>query len=280
MIILKKLIRVFLALTLLSFVGGCLKTTTPKQQMGIKATASEVRPVKVLLPSPPPHAKMTIPAWAQGKTVREVNLKPGVKAVALTFDDGPWPHYTHQILAVLKQHNVKATFFMVGQELLRRPEIGRHVVSAGHVIGNHSWNHPSRPRHAVSEVKRTDSEIFRQLKIYTHLFRPPYGIETNGMAAQAKKEKHAVVLWSIDSQDWRHSSASTIARTVVRQTHPGGIILMHDGGGNRSSTVGALKILIPQLKQKGYKFVTVPELFEMRYVPPKKPAPAKKSIKD
>lgn len=277
MINLVKTTWLLVALPLLSLIAGCPKeTSAPVQDIGIKAAASEVRPVKVLLPPPPPHAKMTIPKWAQGKTVSQVDVKLGTKVVALTFDDGPWPQYTHQILAVLKRHDVKATFFMLGEELSKRPQIGRDVVAGGHVIGNHSWDHPSGKRNAVSQVKHTDSEIFKQLRIYSHLFRPPYGIQTNGMAAQAKKEKHSVVLWSVDSEDWRNQSASAIARTVMRQVYPGGIILMHDGGGNRSRTVAALKIFIPQLKKKGYKFVTVPELMEMRYVAPKKKAPAKK----
>src|SRR5690606_38770984 len=176
----------------------------------------------------------------------------------------------HQILAVLKRHDIKATFFMLGEELSKRPQIGRDIVAGGHVIGNHSWDHPSGSRNAVSQVKNTDSEIFKQLRIYTHLFRPPYGIQTNGMAAQAKKEKHAVVKWSVDSRDWQRRSASAIANTVMRETYSGGIILMHDGGGDRSRTVAALKICIPQLKRKGYTFVTVPELLEMRYVAEKK----------
>jgi chitin deacetylase len=265
--------KTFLLITLvfiLSITTGCSKTATIQQHAFNKAAASEALPVKVLSPPTPPHATMTIPAWAQGKTISNVHVKPGGKIVALTFDDGPWPKYTRQILALLKQHNIKATFFMVGQELSRRPDVGRDVVAEGHVIGNHSWNHPSRTRNAISQVKHTDSEIFKQLRIYTHLFRPPYGIVTNGMAAQAKNEKHAVMLWSVDSEDWRRPSASTIARTVMREVYSGGIILMHDGGGNRSHTVAALKIIIPTLQKRGYRFVTVPELLAMRYVAPKK----------
>jgi chitin deacetylase len=99
------------------------------------------------------------------------------------------------------------------------------------------------------------------------------------MAAQAKNEKHAVMLWSVDSEDWRRPSASTIARTVMREVYPGGIILMHDGGGNRSHTVAALKIIIPALQKRGYKFVTVPELLAMQYVAPKKIAASKNKKK-
>lgn len=257
---------------------GCSKVPATQERMVAQAVASEAPPVKVFLPLTSPHARMTIPTWAQGKTISVVHVKPGMKTVALTFDDGPWPNYTHQILAILKHHDIKATFFMVGQELSRRPQIGRDVVAAGHVIGNHSWNHPSRTRNAISQVKHTDSEIFKQLQIYTHLFRPPYGIVTNGMAAQAKTEKHAVILWSVDSEDWRRPSAATITRTVMREVYPGGIILMHDGGGNRSHTVAALKIIIPALQGRGYRFVTVPELLAMRYTSPKQKT-ASKDIK-
>lgn len=265
-------------------IAGCSKPPVSKVPVLEKVQASEVQQTpdvpKVLLPPPPPpHAKMTVPDWAKGKVIRQVDVKPGVKVVALTFDDGPWPKYTHQVLKVLKQHHVKATFFMVGEELSRRPQIGRDVVSAGHVIGNHSWDHPARPRRAVDQVKHTDSEIHQQLRIYTHLFRPPYGLLKNGMAEQAKREKHAVIMWSADSEDWRRPAASHIARTVIRETYPGGIILMHDGGGNRSRTVAALSIIIPKLKKKGYKFVTIPELLEMRYVPPKKEKDAEKKSK-
>ncbi|MEO6906288.1 MAG: polysaccharide deacetylase family protein, partial [Abditibacteriaceae bacterium] len=99
--------------------------------------ASDAEPAKVL--SPPSHAKMTIPDWAQGKVVNSVKLEHDEKAVALTFDDGPWPKYTHQILSILKKQNIKATFFMVGSELAKRPQVGRDVVAAGMVVGNHSW---------------------------------------------------------------------------------------------------------------------------------------------
>lgn len=274
-----KKMSLFLAVGVGVFLAArCFQKTTMEEPVLPRAQASEVKPEKVLSPAISAHAKMTIPAWAQGKKISLVKVKPGNKVVALSFDDGPWPTYTHQILDVLKQHQIKATFFMVGQELSRQPQIGRDVVAAGHVIGNHSWDHPAKPRDAVSQVKHTDSEIFKALGIYTHLFRPPYGIVTNGMAAQAKSEKHAVILWSVDSEDWKQPSAATIAKTVMREVYPGGIILMHDGGGNRSHTVAALKIIIPQLKAKGYKFVTVPQLLEMRYVAPAK-APASKKKK-
>jgi chitin deacetylase len=253
--------------SILLCVTGCSKTSTSKERVLSKTAVNKVKPVKVLSPSKPQRATMTIPAWAQGKVISEVKLKPGVKAVAITFDDGPWPKYSREILQVLKKYNVKATFFEVGKELSRRPDVARDIVAAGHLIGNHSWDHPDKPKDPAAQVTRTDKEIAKDLKVTTHLFRPPYGILTNGMAAQAKKEKHAVILWSTSGVDWQKPSPIRIADDVLENVHPGGIILLHDGGGNRNRTVQALPLIIPRLQQKGYKFVTVPQLLAMRYVP-------------
>ncbi|MEO6907013.1 MAG: polysaccharide deacetylase family protein [Abditibacteriaceae bacterium] len=257
---------------LLLCVSGCSKTSTSNAPTLSKTTPIKVKPAKVLSPAKPERAIMTIPAWAEGKVVTEVKLKPGVKAVAITFDDGPWPKYSLEVLKVLKKYNVKATFFEVGKELSRRPDVAREIVAAGHVIGNHSWDHPDKPKDPVEQVTRTDKQIAKDLKITTHLFRPPYGILTNGMAAQAKKEKKAVILWSTSGVDWQRPTPIRIADAVLERVHPGGIILLHDGGGNRNTTVEALPLIIPRLQQKGYKFVTVPQLLAMRYV---SPAPAK-----
>lgn len=258
----------FFAGSILSLcVTGCSKTSTSNEHALSKTAANKAKPVKVLSSPKPERATMTIPAWAQGKVIHEVKLKPGVKAVAITFDDGPWPKYSREILQVLKKYNVKATFFEVGKELSRRPDVAREIVAAGHVIGNHSWDHPDKPKDAAAQVIRTDKQIAKDLKVTTHLFRPPYGILTNGMAAQAKKEKHAVILWSTSGVDWQKPSPIRIANDVLENVHPGGIILLHDGGGNRNNTVQALPLIIPRLQQKGYKFVTVPQLLAMRYVP-------------
>jgi chitin deacetylase len=262
----------FLGCILLFCLAGCSKTATPKNHELSKTPENKVKPLKVLSPSKPQRATMTIPTWAQGKVISEVKLKPGVKAVALTFDDGPWPKYSREIIQVLQKYNAKATFFEVGKELSRRPDVARDIVTAGNVIGNHSWDHPDKPKDPAAQVTRTDNEIAKDLKVTTHLFRPPYGILTNGMAAQAKKEKHAVILWSTSGVDWQKPSPIRIADDVLENVHPGGIILLHDGGGNRNRTVQALPLIIPRLQQKGYKFVTVPQLLAMRYVPP---APAK-----
>jgi chitin deacetylase len=100
-----------------------------------------------------------IPQWAQGKIVNHVPVRRSDKVIALTFDDGPWPRYTKEVLQVLASRNVKATFFMVGQEVQRRPALVREVRAAGHVIGSHSWGHAHRPRNPRAEILRTDAAL-------------------------------------------------------------------------------------------------------------------------
>jgi chitin deacetylase len=235
------------------------------------------------IPTPDPLFAMRqaqqIPAWARKRVLHKVPVKPGLKVFALTFDDGPWPNSTRQILRILAANDVRATFFMVGQELQRRPEIAREVRDGGHAIGNHSWNHPLRPRDPVAQIQRTDALIRNVIGTNPTLFRPPYGALNNGMAQQAMKEGQAILIWSADSDDWQRPSARVIASRIVREAGPGGIALMHDGGGNRSHTVAALPLIIHTLRARGYRFVTVPELLKLRYVAPKKPAAKKAAVK-
>lgn len=235
------------------------------------------------LPTPDPIAifkeQQKIAPWAQGKVLHDVRIEPGKKVIALTFDDGPWPHSTHRILEILANYNAKATFYMVGEMAHERPELAREVRDAGHAIGNHSWTHPSRPRDPIGEVKRTNAAIKKAVGFEPTTFRPPYGIVKNGMAKEAMKEKMAVLIWSDDSDDWRRPPASRIAATVLREATPGGVVLMHDGGGDRSKTVAALPIILSKLSERGYGFVTIPQLIAMRYVPPPVKKPAKKSVK-
>lgn len=225
-------------------------------------------------PKPDPlaafRAVQAVPAWSRQRIVHDVPLKPGKKLFALTFDDGPWPKSTEQILQILDEYGAKGTFYMVGEMVRSHPKIARQVRDAGHAVGNHSWSHPSRPRDAVAEVQKTDAEIKKVLGVLPSTFRPPYGILKNGLARQATREKMPVIIWSSDSNDWRRPSAQRIASNVLRYAKPGGIALMHDGGGPRSHTVAALPIIIRALQSRGYRLVTVPELLKSRYVAPPK----------
>ncbi|MEG5067365.1 polysaccharide deacetylase family protein [Microcoleus sp. B3-A4] len=207
-----------------------------------------------------------VPSQFQGTTISHARLDSQRKAIALTFDDGPWPKTTTQILDILKENNIKATFFWVGKYLKNSPEIGQQVAAAGHAIGNHTWSHEYLQYNedgAAREIDRTSSLIEELTGIQTSMFRPPGGILNNGLTAYAQKKNYAVVMWSADSFDWRTLTESLIDN-VMRQANSGGIVLMHDGGGNRARTVKALPDIIARLRKEGYSFVTVPELLQMQ----------------
>lgn len=211
----------------------------------------------------------SVPKEFQGKTIAETTLPLKEKVIALTFDDGPWPRTTEQVLEILKQNNVTATFFWIGNNLKNYPEIAKHVVEAGHSIGNHTWHHWYRrmdPSTAAREIEDTAALIYNTTGVKTSLFRPPGGILNNGPADYAKKKNYAVMMWSADSRDWfyRHAPAQVLVNIVLREAQPGGIVLMHDGGGDRSKTVKALPYIINGLRQRGYKFVSVTELLDLK----------------
>ena len=211
----------------------------------------------------------SVPKRFEGKIVQNITLKNRQKVVALTFDDGPSHKTTEQILDILEKHNVEATFFVVGQQLNKYQEIGKKIVEAGHVIANHTWNHPAQ-KNKMSQ-NRIESEIGRTAKLIyeitgknTKLFRPPGGFLDNGLANYAKEHKYTVVLWSTDPKDWYKRSAQEITKKVLNKSRNGGIVLLHDGGGPRDHVVEALPNIIVSLKQQDYEFVTIPELLTIK----------------
>ena len=214
----------------------------------------------------------------QGKIIRKVNIKSRKKVIALTFDDGPSPNTTSQILSILKEKNIKATFFMIGQNLKNFPQIGQQVVADGHAIGNHTWHHWNRQMNeftAAHEIEDTAALLYKITGVRTSLFRPPNGFLSNGLADYARKQEDAIILWSIDSGDWRKRGVSveSLVNQVLQKAKPGAIVLMHDGSGIsavghpsslHSLTVEALPKIIDELKKQGYDFVSVPELLQMQ----------------
>ncbi|HEY9612173.1 polysaccharide deacetylase family protein [Allocoleopsis sp.] len=211
----------------------------------------------------------SVPSRFRGRIIRQVAWRSEEKAIALTFDDGPWPKTTSQILDILKENNIKATFFLIGHNLKNLPQIGQRVVAEGHAIGNHTWHHWHRPMDeftAMREIEDTAMLLQKTTGVKTELFRPPNGFLYNGLADYALKHKDVVVTWSVDSGDWQKGSLSVewLVKRVVEKAKPGAIILMHDGGGDRSRTVKALPKIISQLMQRGYTFVTVPEMLQIK----------------
>jgi peptidoglycan-N-acetylglucosamine deacetylase len=209
---------------------------------------------------------LSIPNQYQGKVFDDVKIKANPKVIALTFDDGPFLGSTDEILQILKRNNVKATFFIIGRNLQLYPQIGQQIVADGHAIANHTWSHSYRRfsfAAAAKEIDNTTNLIYKLTGVKTYLFRPPGGFLNNGPTGYARSKKYAVVMWSADSDDWKRPSVSALVNNVVGEATPGGIALMHDGGGNRAGTIKALPIIIARLRSKGYSFVTVPELLEL-----------------
>ncbi len=216
-------------------------------------------------------------ASAQGIFVREAQAidtpqTPVEKKVALTFDDGPYGEPTKQILAILKKEQVHATFFVMGENVEKYPDIAKEIVDDGNVIANHSYDHP---KNMTSEpTKKFDSElILTENAIYTatnklpDLFRAPYGKTSAPLLKKLHNEKYLLVPWTLDTLDWNFpkSPASVIVKRVESEVRSNDIILMHDGrdtkiGYPRDNIVEALPIVIENLKKEGYTFVTVDQL--------------------
>lgn len=216
--------------------------------------------------APPPN--LAVPQEFRGRIIRKVNPIGDRQVIAITFDDGPSANITPKVLDILKERKIKATFFVIGNNLKTFPELAQRLVAEGHAIGNHTWHHLRRLMDdftATREIEDTATLIYQTTGIKTTLFRPPYGFLYNGLVDYAQKRKDAIVLWSIDSHDWRGSKVSVdnIVNQVREKVNPGTIILMHDGGGDRSNTVQALPKIIDNLTTCGYEFVTVPELLQM-----------------
>lgn len=217
-----------------------------------------------------------VPKSFQAKTIKDATVPGAEKVIALTFDDGPWPQTTEQILDTLKKENVKATFYVVGQPLKSFPEIGKKVLADGHVIANHTlhhWYKKMSPLVAQREIEDTAKIIKDVLGVETAYFRPPGGVLTNGLVAYAQKQNQSVNMWSVDSGDSRpkRPSPEEMVKTILAEATPGGIVLMHDGGGSHDNTAKAVPLIITQLRAQGYKFVTMPELLSLASATPETP---------
>lgn len=187
--------------------------------------------------------------------------------IALTFDDGPHPEYTAQILDILAEYGIHATFFVIGENADLYPELLQRTVAEGHEIGNHTQTHPlknlSREK-MEQELSACETTIGEWIDCRPRLFRPPGGIISGTVTALAEDHRYRVILWSIDTRDWAHTPVKEITKTVLDGVGAGDIILMHDGIKSNSPTPQALRILIPILLERGYRFVTVSELLDER----------------
>ncbi len=214
-------------------------------------------------------ALLTVPCAASEAHIYAANRQAG-KYVALTFDDGPHPVYTEQILDILAAYNAKATFFVIGQNAKQYPELVRKEYEAGHEIGNHTYSHPNMKKisvtEAVAEIEKTQEAVHDIIGIYPKLFRSPGGIFSDELVTAVEEHDCKSVLWSWrqDTRDWSKPTVDKVVRTVLDNLRDGDIILFHDYNTSGSPTPEALRIILPELIRRGYSFVTVSELMDFR----------------
>jgi peptidoglycan/xylan/chitin deacetylase (PgdA/CDA1 family) len=185
------------------------------------------------------------------------------KVVALTFDDGP-SSYTPQILSILARKHVHATFFEIGDQVPLHPDLPRKILAGGNELGDHSLHHESEPGYA--SMAETQSRIESVTGFRPCLFRPPYGAYDSRVVGDARSLGMTTVIWDVDPTDWSRPGTGAIYSRVVSATQPGSIVLMHDGGGDRSETVAALPNIIDTLRARGYSFATVSQLLGQRMI--------------
>ncbi|WP_162005141.1 polysaccharide deacetylase family protein [Dictyobacter vulcani] len=194
-----------------------------------------------------------------------------VPKIALTFDDGPDPQNTPQILSILQQHNVHATFFAVGEHAQENPDLVHQIVSGGNVLGNHTWDHADlkklKPEDQAKEIGHSADELQQLTHVRPTLLRPPYGAINDSLKNEAALAHDTIIIWNVDTEDWKTPGKDAIVNTAVHNARNGAIILMHDGGGDRSQTIQALPEIITQLQQRHFQLVTVPELLQDMHKP-------------
>jgi len=197
-----------------------------------------------------------------------VNRAPGEsRSVVLTFDDGPAPPFTEQVLDILAEHRISATFFLCGKNVERHPELARRIVSEGHTIGNHTYSHPflfARSRRFMAgEIDRAQEAIERITGVRPTLFRPPYGVRWFGLMPILRERGLKMVMWSVMGFDWKYQTQAIIG-AIRRRLHPGAVILLHDGheqpppaGIDQSSTVEALPTIIEEATRSDLSFAPI-----------------------
>ncbi|MDL2280483.1 polysaccharide deacetylase family protein [Selenomonadales bacterium OttesenSCG-928-I06] len=195
------------------------------------------------------------------------------KIIALTFDDGPYSPYTEQILDVLKEKNVKATFFIVGHNAASNPEIVKRIVSEGHQIGNHTYNHidllKTSNKEMIEELSSTNKILFEITGQEVKIMRPPFGAKDANVVKTAQEKGLQVITWSVDGKDWLNRGVDITSNEILTKATSGDIILLHDGDevkseNSREQTVIVTKIIVDELIKQGYELTTVDKLLEKR----------------
>jgi len=196
--------------------------------------------------------------------------------IAMTFDDGPSATLTPKLLDLLAAHHIKATFFVIGENVAEHPEIVARAAQEGHEIANHSWSHPNFGKMSDegirSQLQRTDDAIKSATGKRPTLMRPPYG----SITAREKRWIHdefgyQIILWDVDPYDWKRPGPAVVRNRILKETRPGSIVLSHD---IHPGTIEAMPSTFDALEAKGFKFVTVSELIRAAAIQPSRTPPA------
>jgi peptidoglycan-N-acetylglucosamine deacetylase len=243
----------------------------------ISWAAAEDTPAASPSPSPSPASSPDAPSGApKPETWFSVNVEGPY--IAMTFDDGPSPETTPRLLDILKQRNIKATFFMIGQNAQANPAIVQRILAEGHEIGNHSWTHPQLSKlsddRVTEEITKTQAAIKNACGYTPVLLRPPYGAITARQKEWIEKQFGlSVIIWSVDPFDWKRPGVSVIEQRILAGARSGAIVLSHD---IHKQTVDAMPATLDALAAKGFKFVTVSQLIAMNK-PKSSPSPSPQS---
>lgn len=232
---------------------------------------AEATPTPTMTPQATPHPITPFPLSVQQQVaVLEAHDRffyhgnASLPEIALTFDDGPNPSYTSQVLAILKHYGVKATFFCMGKHVQQYPNLVKQEYLQGNLVENHTWSHPYMP--SLSEPSLT-WQLLTTSNMIEHatgerptLFRPPYGVFNASVLKVVNTFELSTFIWNDDPKDWSMPGTNAIISRVLNRIGYGSIVLLHDGGGDRSQTIAALPTIIEWLQAHGYSFVTLKQL--------------------
>jgi peptidoglycan-N-acetylglucosamine deacetylase len=237
----------------------------------IRIAAAQTAEPQKATPSSPSQPSAAAPA-----KITYSSVKVNGPYVAMTFDDGPHATLTPKLLDLLAQRKIKATFFVLGENAQRHPEILTRAIAEGHEIGNHSWSHPNLAKLSNealrSQLQRTDDVIAQAIGSHPKIMRPPYGELTPKQRQWVNSEfGYKVILWEVDPLDWKEPGPSIVAQRIIRETKPGSIMLSHD---IHAQTIAAMPETFDALLAKGFKFVTVSELLSLAMSPAPSPITA------
>ena len=258
------MLRSFLAISFAFLILPCMATA--KAQLPGRP-ADGLPPAVVpdpMIPPPPPSA-VVVPAAPAPRKPSYNSCNVSGTQIAITFDDGPHPSLTPRLLDMLKERGVKATFYVIGKNVVLYPDIMKRIVAEGHEVGNHSYTHPAltkcSPAKITEEIATTNAAIIQACGVKPTTMRPPYGATNAAITKRLNDEfGFAVIMWSVDPLDWKIRKASHVSNHILQNTKSGGIVLAHD---IHPSTIEAMPAVLDGLLSKGHQFVTVSELIAL-----------------